>query len=199
MIIFSYESTSSIFSLDMNHLIDLSRRTILLTSRLPIQTAIRTGLNNSEWRPNEEVPVSVEDHAATARKYNMLPEDYKPLSSKYNAGDMPDVEPAGSYLDRSPWEDYDYPAERQNWNEPRHPLDHIKYDKTRLPRGPKNQLNFIRELLKLLSIPIILILGVNALSDLELMAPTFRSPRIEPGVVHYSFEKDDGSGLGVRY
>ncbi|CAF4590036.1 unnamed protein product, partial [Rotaria socialis] len=33
----------------------------------------------------------------------------------------------------------------------------------------------------------------------ELMTPTFRSPKVEPGVVHYSFEKNDDSGHGVRY
>ena len=53
-----------------------------------------------------------------------------------NAGDMPDVEPAGKFFDRSPWEDYDYAMDRQNWNEPRHPEDHIKYDKTRVGYGP---------------------------------------------------------------
>ncbi|CAF1683352.1 unnamed protein product, partial [Adineta ricciae] len=42
----------------MNHLLNLSKRTVLLTNRLPIQTSIRTVLNNREWRPNEEAPVT---------------------------------------------------------------------------------------------------------------------------------------------
>lgn len=183
----------------MNHLINISRRSILLTNRLPIQTSIRTVLNNREWRPKEEVPVTAEDRAATARKYNMLPEDYKPLPPERNAGDMPDVQPAGKFFDRSPWEDYDYPMDRQNWNEPRHPQDHVKFDKTRLGYGPEKQPVIVKELLKLLMFPVSFILLAYGLHALEFMNPTFRSPKPEPGVVHYSFEKGDGSGHGVRY
>ncbi|CAF1131143.1 unnamed protein product [Rotaria magnacalcarata] len=183
----------------MNHLIGLSRRSILLTNRLPIQTSIRTALNNREWRPNEEAPVTPEDRAATARKYNMLEEDYKPLPPERNAGDMPDVPPAGKYFDRNPWEDYDYAADRQNWNEPHHPEDHIKYDKTRLGHGAEKQPIILKKLLRLLILPVTFILTAYGLRSLELMTPTFRSPKVEPGVVHYSFEKNDDSGHGVRY
>lgn len=183
----------------MNSLIQFSKRTVLLNNRLPIQTAIRTVLNNKDWRPNETAPVTTEDREATARKYNMLPEDYKTLPPEANAGDMPNVEPAGAYNERSPWEDYDYPLARQNWNEPRHPLDHIKYDKYRIPYGDKTAPNYRSDLLKLLAFPVIFILGAYFLRDLRFMNPTFRSPRVEKGVVHYSFEKDDGSGQGVRY
>jgi NADH dehydrogenase (ubiquinone) 1 beta subcomplex subunit 8 len=187
------------FSLDMNHFLGLSRRTILLTNRLPIQTSVRTALNNRDWRPNEEAPVTVEDRAATARKYNMLPEDYKSYPPERNVGDMPVVEPAGRFFERSPWEDYDYPMDRQNWNEPRHPDDHIKYDKTRLGYGEKNQPVIMKDLLKLLILPVTIILAIYGLRSIEFMNPTFESPRIEPGVVHYSFEKNDDSGKGVRY
>lgn len=183
----------------MNHLIGFSKRTVLLTNRLPIQTSIRTVLNNREWRPNEEVPVTAEDREATARKYNMLPEDYKPCPPERSAGDMPDVTPAGAYHDRSPWEDYDYPADRQNWNEPRHPDDHIKYDQTRVAYRPGKPPFITKELLKFLMLPVTLILAAYGFRSFEFMNPTFRSPKLEPGVVHYSFEKNDDSGLGVRY
>ena len=183
----------------MNHLINFSKRTVLLTNRLPIQTSIRTVLNNREWRPNEETPVTAEDRAATARKYNMLPEDYKPLSPERNAGDMPDVAPAGRYFERSPWEDYDYPLDRQNWNEPRHPEDFTKFDKARLGHAEENQPKIGKELLKLLMLPVTVILGIYVFRSYQFMNPTFRTPKIEPGVVHYTFEKDDGSGKGVRY
>lgn len=183
----------------MNNILALSKRSILLTRHLPVQTSIRTVLNNRDWRPNEEIPVTPEDRAATAKKYNMLPEDYKPYPPEANAGDMPNVVPAGRYLDRSPWEDYDYPLERQNWNEPRHPTDHVKYDKSRIPHGKEKQPSITKSLLKLLLLPITAILAVYGLRSLELMTPTFRSKKPEPGVVHYSFEKGDGSGSGVRY
>ena len=183
----------------MNHLIGLSKRSVLLTNRLPIQTAVRTALNNREWRPKEEIPVTIEDRAATARKYNMLPEDYKPNPPEAATGDMPSVAPAGRFFERSPWEDYDYPMDRQNWNEPRHPDDHIKFDKTRLGHSYEKQPIILKELLKLMILPVSFILIAYGLREVQLMNPTFRSPKVEPGVVHYSFEKDDNSGRGVRY
>lgn len=183
----------------MNHLINISKRTVLLPNRLPIQSSIRTVLNNREWRPFEEIPATKEDRAATAKKYNMLPEDYKSYPVEKNAGDMPDVAPAGRFFERSPWEDYDYPLERQNWNEPRHPDDHIKYDKTRLGHGEARQPSIKKELFKLLLLPVIFILGAYGLRSFQFMNPTFHSPKVEPGVVHYTFEKADDSGLGVRY
>jgi hypothetical protein len=183
----------------MNHLLSLPKRVALTNSRLPVQTAIRTALNSHDWRPKEEVPVSAEDRAATAKKYNMLPEDYRPLPPEACAGDMPDVAPAGAYFDRDPWEDYDYPLDRQNWNEPRHPLDHVKYDKFRQALGPETSPDVGAQLLKLLILPAVLILGSFGLKSLQVMTPTFLSPRVQSGVVHYSFEKDDGSGHGVRY
>ena len=163
----------------MNRFLGLSRRTGLLANRLPIQSSVRTVLNNQEWRPSEEAPLTVEDRAATAQKYNMLPEDYKPYPPEYNAGDMPAVAPAGRFFERSPWEDYDYPMDRQNWNEPRHPDDHVKYDKTRVAYGPKNQSIVLKDLLKLLLLPVTVILGFYALREVQFMNPTFESPMIE--------------------
>lgn len=183
----------------MNHLIGLSKRSVLLTNRLPIQTSIRTVLNNREWRPFEEAPVTPEDREATARKYNILPEDYKSYPVEKNAGDMPVVAPAGRYFERTPWEDYDYPMDRQNWNEPRHPDDHIKFDKVRLGHGIEKQPVITKELLKLLLLPIGVILAAYGLRSFQFMNPTFYAPKVEPGVVHYSFEKNDDSGHGVRY
>jgi hypothetical protein len=89
--------------------------------------------------------------------------------------------------------------DRQNWNEPRHPNDHIKYDKTRLGHEDENQPVIFKELLKLLVLPVTVILAAYGLRTIQFMNPTFRSPKLEPGVVHYSFEKSDDSGLGVRY
>lgn len=183
----------------MNQLLNLSRRSVLLTNRLPIQSSIRTALNNRDWRPNEEAPISIEDRTATAQKYNILPEDYKPNPPEYNTGDMPVVAPAGRYFERSPWEDYDYPMDRQNWNEPRHPEDHIKYDKTRLGHSAERQPVIPKELLKLLMLPVSVILILYGLRSLQFMNPTFPSPKIETGVVHYTFEKADHTGGGVRY
>jgi hypothetical protein len=76
----------------------LTNQTKILSTHLPIQTSFRTVLNNREWRPNEEAPITTEDRTVTARKYNILPEDYKSYPPEYNAGDMPVVAPAGRFF-----------------------------------------------------------------------------------------------------
>jgi hypothetical protein len=75
----------------------------------------------------------------------------------------------------------------------------FKYDKTRLGHGAENQQILTKELLKLLILPVTVILGIYALRTIEFMNPTFQSPKLEPDVVHYSFEKNDQSEVGVRY
>jgi hypothetical protein len=86
------------------------------------------------------------------------------------------------FFERSPWEDYDYPMDRQNWNEPRHPNDHIKYDKTRLGHGDEKQPIIIKELFKLLILSVTFILAAYGLRTIEFMNPTFRSPKLD--IIH---------------
>ncbi|KAK3098057.1 hypothetical protein FSP39_015656 [Pinctada imbricata] len=54
-----------------------------------------------------------------AEKYNLEPEDYKPIDPKLGlwTGDFPDV-PYLGHGTRSPWEDWDQPEARRNYMEP---------------------------------------------------------------------------------
>jgi len=64
------------------------------------------------------VPLSKEEHARLAAKYNLRPEDYQPMNSKdYNMGDYP-ILPRESAVVRDPFYDWDDVFNRRNYGEP---------------------------------------------------------------------------------
>ncbi|RWS26087.1 NADH dehydrogenase [ubiquinone] 1 beta subcomplex subunit 8-like protein [Leptotrombidium deliense] len=68
------------------------------------------------WRPGPP-PKTKEEHEAAARKYNMIPEDYKPHPEDENWGDYPDL-PWASVESRDPYEPWDYYYSRRSYGEP---------------------------------------------------------------------------------
>merc|ERR1712212_971729 len=64
------------------------------------------------------IPLTPEERARLAAKYNMRPEDYVPLNSKdYNYGDYPSL-PRESAIARDPFYDWDDVFHRRNYGEP---------------------------------------------------------------------------------
>ncbi|CAH8864429.1 unnamed protein product [Trichobilharzia szidati] len=70
-----------------------------------------------EWKP-KPFPCTKAEREAAAKRYNLLPSDYKPFEDDGLApGDYFKVEPYNvNNLD--PWEPYDYPRSRRNYNDP---------------------------------------------------------------------------------
>jgi len=67
---------------------------------------------------DNEVPLTPEERARLAAKYNLRPEDYEPLNSKdYNYGDYPKL-PLESAVARDPFYDWDDVFHRRNYGEP---------------------------------------------------------------------------------
>ncbi|CAH8608234.1 unnamed protein product [Schistosoma margrebowiei] len=70
-----------------------------------------------EWKP-KPYPCTKAEREAAAKRYNLLPSDYKPFEDDGLApGDYFYVEPYNA-LSRSPWEPYDFPRERRDFNDP---------------------------------------------------------------------------------
>ena len=68
---------------------------------------------NKDWMPGP-YPETPEQRAAAAKKYGMLPEDYKPMPNDgFGKGDYPD-------LPMDPWEEKDA---HYNWDSPDHRRD----------------------------------------------------------------------------
>lgn len=70
-----------------------------------------------DWKP-KPYPCTKAEREAAAKRYNLLPSDYKPFENDGLApGDYFYVEPYNTEC-RSPWEPYDYPSERRDFNDP---------------------------------------------------------------------------------
>lgn len=76
---------------------------------------------NPDWRADPKVPETEEERIRAAKKYNLLPEDYKPYpeDSLDARGDYPNL-PIISGSQRDPYEPFDYPELRRNYGEPLH-------------------------------------------------------------------------------
>ncbi|BES97118.1 unnamed protein product [Nesidiocoris tenuis] len=72
---------------------------------------------NKDWKPGA-YPKTEEERIAAAKKYNLLPQEYKPIpnDAAYPAGDYPDLKPY-SADGRDPHYPWDYPEYRRNFNE----------------------------------------------------------------------------------
>ncbi|KAL3316035.1 NADH dehydrogenase 1 beta subcomplex subunit 8 ndufb8 [Cichlidogyrus casuarinus] len=74
---------------------------------------------HADWKP-APYPLTEEERLAAAKKYNLLPEDYKPYKKDQGpAGDYPHLE-AINFKYRDPFEHYDYYPLKMNYNEPAH-------------------------------------------------------------------------------
>ena len=72
---------------------------------------------NRDWKPGP-YPKTPEERAAAAKKYGMRIEDYEPYPDDGTGyGDYPKL-PDVSVYGRSPYEVYDEPAYKRNFNEP---------------------------------------------------------------------------------
>ncbi|CAH8586969.1 unnamed protein product [Heterobilharzia americana] len=70
-----------------------------------------------EWKPRP-YPCTKEEREAAARRYNLMPSDYKPFEeNSIPPGDYFYTEPY-NVKNLDPWEHYDYPRERRNFGDP---------------------------------------------------------------------------------
>ncbi|CAF1133260.1 unnamed protein product [Didymodactylos carnosus] len=165
-------------------------RSSLCAHHTSLKTAHRTILNNRDWRPGHFIPKTDEEIAAVAKKYNMIPEDYKPLDPKHSGGDMPDITPV-QYVDRSPWEDWDYPNTRQHYNEPKHRYEGVRWDRYRIYYDP-NKLPYKpwQKPFLLMVLPATFYIIHCLFGDIKWpYYPSFDPQRVEENAVHYTFEK----------
>ena len=72
---------------------------------------------NKDWAAGPHPKTEAECDAA-AKKYGLLPEDYKPYPDDGEAfGDYPEL-PLKGVDSRDPYEDYDFPSLRRNYGDP---------------------------------------------------------------------------------
>ncbi|CAH8624294.1 unnamed protein product [Schistosoma rodhaini] len=94
-------------------------RLLVVRTCSPILTPLCRGMAyyHIDWKP-KPYPCTKAEREAAAKRYNLLPSDYKPFENDGLApGDYFYVEPYNTEC-RSPWEPYDYPSERRDFNDP---------------------------------------------------------------------------------
>lgn len=64
-------------------------------------------------------PRTQEERERAAKKYNLIPEDYKPFDECEGFGDYPDLKAVGAF-NRDPYEDFDDPTDNRMYNETLH-------------------------------------------------------------------------------
>lgn len=72
---------------------------------------------NKDYKPGK-FPTTEEEKAAAAKKYNLLPEEYKPYADDgAGFGDYPQL-PDVAVESRDPYYPYDFPEHKRNWHDP---------------------------------------------------------------------------------
>lgn len=72
---------------------------------------------NKDYKPGK-FPVTEEEKAAAAKKYNLLPEEYKPYADDgLGFGDYPQL-PNVSVESKDPYYPYDFPEHKRNLHDP---------------------------------------------------------------------------------
>merc|ERR1711893_132995 len=76
---------------------------------------------NYLWRPEMKIPVTKEERAAAAKKYNMIEEDYVPYGPDehpyLHMGDYPNIKPVGAD-ERPGHHNWDFPNLKKDFGEP---------------------------------------------------------------------------------
>ncbi|CAN7995050.1 unnamed protein product, partial [Ixodes hexagonus] len=149
---------------------------------------------NKDWKPGP-YPKTPEERAAAAKKYGLLPEDYRPFPENDDSsrGDYPDLPDIGASA-RDPEESYDFPYLRRNYGEPLHLYAEVftqeRVDTSRL------RIPLWKQAVAFLSV-FIGIFVVKDIFDHEKlrmgMNPVLQKRQLPLGgkVVHYTFEPED--------
>ncbi|VDD75838.1 unnamed protein product [Mesocestoides corti] len=95
----------------------ISRTGNFLRAVLPLTSQKNFACWHIDWKP-KPFPTTPAQREAAAKRYGLLPEDYKPYDDDGTApGDYPNLEHFNE-LHRDPYEHYDYGYVKRNYNEP---------------------------------------------------------------------------------
>lgn len=102
----------------------LKTKLLFNASRSFTTTTVRAAYWNKDWKPGK-YPTTEEERRAAAKKYGLLPEEYKPIPDDgEGAGDYPGFKPLAADS-RDPFYPWDYPEYRRNYGEPLHINENI--------------------------------------------------------------------------
>ncbi|KAK6170948.1 hypothetical protein SNE40_019226 [Patella caerulea] len=184
-----------------------SCRTVAKLKRYLVQRTVATSSVvsnwNKDWQPGP-FPKTQEERIAAAKKYGLRVEDYQVYPDDgLGYGDYPKL-PIVSGEHRDPYEDWDDPGSKTNYNEVRH-VDHDLYLEYKLDPNRKRQVSLNKQLLQFLG-AVTAIMVVYVLCEPypffqpvlpkqfpfnDLYLEKGGDPSMEPTVKHYTFESPE--------
>jgi len=177
-------------SLLTNHLFRLSQ--VSRIQHVLFKNSVRSaGYWNKDWKPGP-YPVTPEQRAAAAKKYNLRPDEYEPYPDDGTGlGDYPKL-PLISADSKDPYYDYDYPEHRRNFGEPVH-ADNDMMTLDRLDLSKRHRVPLNQQALTFFSVMAFLAAIYLYFENKQIYVHWPRMPKQMPaeGVTHYTFEPAD--------
>uniref|UniRef100_A0A1B0BFT4 NADH dehydrogenase [ubiquinone] 1 beta subcomplex subunit 8, mitochondrial n=1 Tax=Glossina palpalis gambiensis TaxID=67801 RepID=A0A1B0BFT4_9MUSC len=144
---------------------------------------------NKDYKPGA-YPKTEEERAIAAKKYNLLPEEYKPYADNgLGYGDYPEL-PGGLGVEaRDPYYPYDYPELKRNFGETIHAdYDLYSEDRWSQPSQPRfSNSGYWLSFLGVMAGCLILYYGID---DYKMYRPVAAKQYPGEGRVHYTFEME---------
>ncbi|PSN49180.1 hypothetical protein C0J52_10902 [Blattella germanica] len=141
---------------------------------------------NKDWKPGP-YPVTPEEKAAAAKKYNLSPSEYKPFPDDgLGHGDYPML-PDTSVESRDPYYPWDYPEHKRNFGEPVHlHVDMFGEDRFDVSSRPRYSLR--QQLLAFGGVMAFSFALYYWLEDKRMFRPVLPKQYPYQGETHYTFE-----------
>lgn len=144
---------------------------------------------NKDWCP-ASFPDTPDKKVAAAKKYGMLPEDYKPFpdNDPDSYGDYPNL-PIISAESRDPYESYDFPYLRRNYGEPVNIQADI-YTGQRINENTRPRTPHFQQLMTFLGVMAgaLVLLVVSYKYPMPLSRQVVPMQTYRKGEVHYTFD-----------
>uniref|UniRef100_A0A0K8TP44 Putative mitochondrial electron transport nadh to ubiquinone n=1 Tax=Tabanus bromius TaxID=304241 RepID=A0A0K8TP44_TABBR len=141
---------------------------------------------NKDFKP-APFPKTQEERDAAAKKYNLLPEEYRPYADDgFGYGDYPKLPDIG-VESKDPYYPYDFPEHKRNYNEPVHAnIDLIGEDRYSLPEPSRYSTPFYYAMF--LGVMGFCLATYYYLEDKKMFRPVVPKQYPGDGKVHYTFE-----------
>lgn len=168
--------------------LSLAKQLSAANPRLSIQIARNLAGWNKDYTPGS-YPKTEKEREAAAKKYYLLPEEYKPYADNgLGYGDYPKVGGGLGAESKDSYYPYDFPEHKRNFNEPIS-VDQDLYGEDRYSQAEKPRYNNSTYFLSFLGVMSGCLALYYWLEDKKMYRPVAAKQYPADGVKHYVFER----------
>ncbi|KAL5275079.1 NDUFB8 family protein [Megaselia abdita] len=142
---------------------------------------------NKDFKP-AKYPETEQEKLAAAKKYYLLPEEYKPYANDgLGQGDYPKLDDGLGVENKDSYYPYDFPEHKRNFNEPLS-ADYNLYSEDRYSQAEKPRYSSIYYLSCFLGVMTFSFLLYGFLEDKKMFRPVLPKQYPGSGEKHYTFD-----------